>query len=243
MPAAPEKRSKFFVYTVESPSALDLYHRRYESDLLMQAVRLDGINCVARIAVSLEAFEAALRFGLPEAMTGLSGLAPVLHISAHGNQHGIGLTSGHVITWEALKELLIPVNRALSGWLLVCMSCCEGYAGTRMAMSSEDSELPFFAIVGNSCSPTWGDTAVAFASFYHLLAKGAHVSDAVQAMTTASGTAGFFAEYSENIRKNYRDFLATVDLAEVLRLLQEDQQRLPDPQVQKFAETLGPEEP
>ena len=55
-----EKRLKFFIYVIESPSAPDLYHRRSESDMIEQAVGLNGIPSVARMAISREAFEPAM---------------------------------------------------------------------------------------------------------------------------------------------------------------------------------------
>lgn len=63
-----DKRLKFFVYVIESPSAVDLYHRRSEGDMLRQAINLNQIACALRLAVNLEAFTAAIRIGLYEAM-------------------------------------------------------------------------------------------------------------------------------------------------------------------------------
>lgn len=148
-----DKRLKFFVYVIESPSPVDLYHRRSEGEMLRQAINLNQIACTLRLAVNLEAFTAAIRIGLHEAMEAFPNTIPILHISAHGFSEGIQLSSGEVVLWHQLRELLIPVNQALSGSLIVCMSTCEGYSGSRMAMVPESNDHPFWAIIGNCGKP------------------------------------------------------------------------------------------
>ena len=109
---------KFFVYIVESPSAPDIYHGRSEGYLVSNAVRLDGIPSVTRTAINAEAFEAALRLGLPEAMKLHPDLTPVLHLSAHGSTDGIQLSSGETLSWQDLKALLVPINTSLGNMLV-----------------------------------------------------------------------------------------------------------------------------
>ena len=163
----------FFVYIVESPSAPDLYHGRSEGTLVANALGLDHIPSVSRTAINREAFEAALQIGLPEAMKQFEGRYPVLHLSAHGAAAGIQLSSGDVISWPELRELLVPINESLGGALLLCMSACKGYSACQMAMQpQDDAKHPYFAMVGNFGEPTWSDTAVSYLAFYHLLAKG-----------------------------------------------------------------------
>ena len=89
MPVPLDQRLKFFVYVVESPSAPDIYHGRSESFLLQQAIALNGIPCIARYAINKEAFYAAIRSGLSEAMAQHPNLLPIIHLSAHGDSHGI----------------------------------------------------------------------------------------------------------------------------------------------------------
>ena len=204
-----EQRIQFFVFVIESPSAVDIYHRRSEGDLVRQAVELNAIPCIVKTAISLEAFDACLKVGLPGAMASLPGFIPLLHISAHGNADGIQLSNGHVITWHALREHLRPVNEALGGDLVVCMSSCEGYSGIRMAMYPEDPALPYYALVGCGGSPTWSETAVGFATLYHQLYRGEHISAAVAAMCIASGNQSFWLEHAENSRQSYIELINT----------------------------------
>ena len=213
-------RTKFFVYVVESPSAPDLYHQRGEGDLLRQILCLNGIPCITRCAVSREAVAAALSLGIHEAMQQFPDFVPILHISAHGYSEGVELSSGEHVTWAELKEFLKPINRALSNCLLVCMSSCNGYAGSRMAMWPQEQELPFFAIVGNSDNPTWAETAAAYTCFYHRLANGDFVVEAVEAMRIASGNESFYSTTAEDARAGYMEYLKQVNVAEVRQQLE-----------------------
>ena len=221
MPLPPEQRVKFFVFVIESPSAVDLYHRRSEGDIVRQAVELNGIYCTVKTAISMDAFNACLKVGLSEAMNQLPGYIPLVHISAHGDANGIQLSDGYVLSWAELKEQIRPVNQALGGSLVVCMSSCEGYSGIRMAMHLEESELPYFALIGCGAQPTWGETAVAYATFYHQLWRGEHIDHAVQAMRVASGNDLFFLEHAEKSRQAYVEFLNTVNPAQAQENLEQ----------------------
>lgn len=214
MPLPPEQRFKFFVFVIESPSPLDLYHRRSEGEIVRQAVELNVIKCAVKTAISRLAFEACLKIGLTEAMAENPGLIPILHISAHGNQFGIQLSDGYVMSWHELKDFLKPVNAALQGLLVLCMSSCEGYSGIRMAMHTDESDLPYFALIGCGSKPTWGETAVAYATFYHQMARGEHISEAVRAMCVASGNNLFFLEHAQESRRAYLEYMQTYDSAQ-----------------------------
>ena len=211
MSLPPDQRIKFFVFVIESPSPVDLYHRRSEGEIIWQAVNLNQISCIVKTAVNYEAFEASLKIGLKEAMDIFKGLLPILHISAHGDENGIQLSSGEVINWATLRMLLKPINEALNNNLLVCLSCCKGYSGTRMAMFIEDQAYPFFAIVANSEQPLWSETAVAFSTFYHLVGKGEYLIDAVNAMRVASGNQTFWIETAEQSRTGFVEYLNKMD--------------------------------
>lgn len=220
-PADDDRPFGFFVYIVESPAPVDLYHRRGEGDLLRQAVNLNQIPCTLRLAINVEAFQAALTVGLSEAMTETPNRIPILHISAHGYADGIQLSSGEILEWHHLRELLLPINRAFNCNLVVCMSTCEGYSGQRMAMVRESDEYPFLAIIGNSAKPTWPETAVAFATFYHQLASGKDVSHAVKAMCVASGNHYFFSTTAEESKQYFMEYIQKLDTEEVKEELDE----------------------
>lgn len=230
-----EKRFRFFVYIIESPSAVDMYHQRGEGGVIQQAVRLNQLQCVHRLAINRQAFDASLQIGLTEAMSATPNSVPIIHISAHGFSEGIQLSSEEIIDWTSLKELLTPINKALDGNLIVCMSTCEGYSGSRMAMISEPDDFPFLALIGNGSKPTWPETAVAFSAFYHLLANNRYVADAVDAMRVASGNDSFFVTTAAESRQSYLDFVAELDASKVREELKEQVEPSSDGELEKFA--------
>lgn len=193
----------FHVYIVESPNSPDLYHKRFEGETLTKTLSLSQISSSHRLAVKKEAFVAALTVGLKEHFEDIStkNLSPLIHISSHGNEEGLELTSGEKITWDELKDLLKPLNKFLKGGLLVCMSSCNGSSGCKMAM--KDDDFPFLVIVGSNAKPTWAETNIGFATLYHLLSKGCNLKDAVSAMRVASDHKNFTLIYSSDARKAY----------------------------------------
>lgn len=200
------KRRGFSVYIVESPSPLDLYHKRFEGELLMKALKLAKIPSEHKLAVNSEAFNMSFTVGLSAYLLQPNALLPLLHISAHGGKEGIRLTSGEEINWHELRDIIMPINERLKGGLILCMSSCQGIQACRMVMM--EGRLPFLAIIGHSGEPSWSDTAVAYATFYHLLAEGYCVPEAVKAMRTASGKPGFQQIKATEVRNTIRDIYA-----------------------------------
>ncbi len=231
-----EHKVKFFVYVVESPSAPDLYHGRSEGNIVAQALRLDRIPCVAHTAIDRDAFYGALVYGLSEAMKVFHGHLPVLHFSAHGSVDGLQLSNGDFVTWDEMRTLLVPINNSLSGSLLVCMSACEGFHACQMAMTLDEEPHPFFATVGNLGAPTWSDTAVSYAAFYHLVAKGFSVADAVERMNVACGDGSWVIQTATDAKQSFLTFRQDGDLDGALESLERtaEQSNLP-PDVKALA--------
>lgn len=216
-----EKSNWFFVYIIESPSEIDMYHNRTESLLLQQAINLHNIPCLSKIAISKAAFEASFQVGLLEAMQLFPNLIPIIHISTHGYTEGIQLSNHEVISWCHLRSLLLPVNTSLNNCLLLCMSSCEGYSACRMAMRLNETQHPFLSMVGHSGKPTWSDTAVAFTTLYHLIAKGMNVVRAVEAMKIASGDDGFLFTTAEESQRNFIEYCQRADTIEMQQRFQQ----------------------
>jgi hypothetical protein len=211
MPMPQGQGFKFFVYLIESPSEVDIYHNTSEGILLSQSLGLQQIPCSLRTAISQSAFEAALKIGLEEQMKIFPNFLPIIHISAHGNQEGIALSNGNLIAWGNLREDLLPINRALGNVLLLCMSCCHGYSAIRMTMEIGKTEHPFFCMVGPYGTTTWSETAVAFSTFYHLLAKEYYVREAVDAMKVASGNNSWVHTTAAKEQKDYIEYAIKSD--------------------------------
>jgi hypothetical protein len=183
---------KEFVYIIESPSDIDLHSNIHEGDILRQAAKLSNTECSVQTVDSKETFEKAINEGLTKAIDLNFPLDPILHISAHGCEEGIRLTNKEFITWSDLRNLLLPISRIRDWGLLLCMSTCEGISAIKMAFTEKsETHEAAYAIVGNSGKPSWSDTAVAYASFYHLLSKGSGLGEAVEAMKIASGNVDF----------------------------------------------------
>ena len=132
----------------------------------------------------------------------------MIHISAHGDSEGIQLSSGAAVKWDALRDLLVPVNESLNGTLVLCMSACQGFSACRMAMREGESSRPFYAMVGNAGTPTWSDTVVAYLTFYHLIAKGDGIRAAVDGMNAASGDQGWMPVSADEIQQRWIDSIS-----------------------------------
>lgn len=196
-----------FVYVIESPSTKDLLDGRTEGGALTQVLDLARIPRWYSLVTDRETLNVALGSRLWAAWQE-HRVPPVLHLSMHGNQDGVALTTGVFLTWNELRHILVPLNRAMQGGLLICMSTCFGGSGCRMAMYT-DNEPPFWALVGNSGSPSWPDAAVAYITFYHLFFKGFEVNSCVQAMVASSGDSNFMWYSGQRTRTQWEGFMQT----------------------------------
>lgn len=205
---------KFFVYMVESPSPIDIYHGRKETELLDAATKLNGIPFFYKTAINETAFRAALILGIQEALDTIKDRLPILHLSAHGDGDGIQLSSGERILWTELKNLLMPINKAINGNLLLCMSSCEGYSGIRMAMDADAVEFPYYAIIGCGSKPTWAEAAIAYATLYHHVSQGEYIFEAVKKMRVASGKEDFYVKVATEAQQSFIEYLKLKPVSE-----------------------------
>jgi hypothetical protein len=193
-----------FVYIIESPAPADLLDGRTEGRVLSEALRLNGIAYEYSLAADMVTLVQALGDRL--AQTWLKHKQPpILHLSMHGNAEGVVLTNGHFLSWQDLRNQLLPLLRAMPNALLICMSSCFGYSGCRIAMY-HDSEPHFWALVGHADTVDWTDAAVAYVTFYHLFFKGRSVPDCVDAMKVASGDARFLATLGADTRRHWIEY-------------------------------------
>jgi hypothetical protein len=190
--------------------------------VLCEALTLAGIPHAYNVASNWETFQLSLGPRLYEAAQRYQAW-PVVHLSMHGNESGVGLTeAGSFLSWDALREILQPIATAINGWLIITMSCCFGAAGCRMAMV-EDNEHPFYALVGNNGSPTWADSAIAFMVFYHRFFAGASIEDAIEAMRMASGDQHFVGHFGHSIKADWVANAPRYRMEALLQLLTEQQ--------------------
>lgn len=194
-----------FVYVIESPANRDLLDGRTEGRVLTEALTLAGIPHWYSLASDKAMLLEALGLRLHEAWRHHQKI-PILHLSMHGSADGLSLTSGEFLSWHDLRGLLLPLIRAMQGGLLVCMSSCFGSSGCRMAMY-EDNEPHFWALVGNTKSPTWADAAIAYVSFYHLFFKGFEIKLCVDSMKVASGDHNFLHLLGADMKASWSAFI------------------------------------
>src|SRR5688572_4013746 len=98
-----------FVYVIESPSASDLLDGRTEGQALCGVLDLAEIPRSYSLVTNLDTLSSALTSRLVEAWERF-GVLPVLHLSLHGNEDGVGLTDGTFVTWDQLRRTLRPIT-------------------------------------------------------------------------------------------------------------------------------------
>ena len=193
--------------------------------MLCSFLRLADIPCQYNLVVTETLFERAMRERVDEGVRGFS-LAPIFHFSAHGNEHGIQLTSQYddcsIMPWSRLKALLHhwhSLDLSLGGTGLgVCMSSCEGLHARRMAQVDSAGEIPMGWMLGSASKPHYADAALAFAVFYRRYWEGADEAALIAAIRSASGIPdfSFVAGHVEQrnhaqvatFRKGFREYLA-----------------------------------
>lgn len=123
-------------------------------------------------------------------------LLPLIHVSAHGNEHGIG--PGHLaVSWEQLRALLVafatPSNNFAHHTCLqsLCLSACDGIHAAKMYDFGEP--YPCMAIVAPRTPIGWKSARDAFVTFYDMMITKYFTTDeALPAMNAAAGTPRIF---------------------------------------------------
>ena len=197
------------VHIIESVALSDLSARRTEGGMLAQSLALAGMSSTYQQTVDQNAFKQAIADISCVAQSAEQSLTAI-HFSCHGGPTHIVLTSGEEIYWPELRPLLVPVNRAASGNLIVSMSTCYGLFGAGMALHPH--ETPFRSLIGPLDIVTFADSAVAFTVFYHQVSKGVSIERAVEAMKVASGEKHFGLIDGETTRAAVRDAIIAAGL-------------------------------
>jgi hypothetical protein len=202
----------FAIHIIESPNQLDLLEGREEGAALQECFRLMGVKSERFLAVTPKMFGEAVKRILESHAKGgpYSEDVPMLHFSCHGNEHGIGTTSGYLFKWTELADLVRPVNEGVNGVLFVGLSSCQGYNAFKMAETFEAP--PFGFIFGPRESVSWEDSLVAFMTFYHLLLKEfPKTLDAFKRVVSATNAAAglldktFDAAVGNVVKKDYEN--------------------------------------
>jgi len=206
-----------FVYIIESPSPKDFLNGKTEGQALTQMLDIAGIPQTYRVATNLAMFREAMDVKLGEALKHHHKY-PILHLSMHGNQTGVGFTSGELLTWHQLQENLQPLISAMTGSLIICMSSCFGSFGNQMAMYDDDAPT-FYALIGNENTIPVFDAALSYSSFYRLLFGGHTVDICMQGMRGATQNDNFLINDGKVTKQGFKEFLNQQSIERLLKNL------------------------
>ena len=194
------------IYIIESQSPNDILRNRTEGKALSASLDLAEIPNKYFQVIDDKCFNKCIEF-ICEDINSLKGkglVAPYIHISAHGNVNGIGLTSGEFIDWATfavkvdwINELIgklpkIPKKNPIEiSPMNYCFSTCMGYNAFKT--QGEALENKFSSIIGPTESVDWSDSLLAFMSLYHqIFYKGQKAIKAVEIMNITAGLDNVF---------------------------------------------------
>lgn len=185
----------FKVYIIESPAAIDLFENRTEGKALWNVLRISEIPYKYFLTTSVETFKRAfdsIRDDVLDLQEDYPFVWPIIHISCHGNDNGIGLTDRSYLKWDVLYNMLSIVNICFeeanpSSPILLSMSSCYGLHAIKA-----------------DCD----DALVAFSVFYHKFVNKKEKSDiALECTNKSINSPGYFKLFnSKDIYNNFKDY-------------------------------------
>ncbi len=191
--SSPRSNISPVLYIIESPNPVDILDGRKEGEALMMSLRLAEIKSIYFQIANQQMLEKVMRRISDDLQQrGDTVFIPVIHISAHGNERGIALTSEEVISWETLGNLLYDLKGRMGlstvepGTAVLAMSTCQGLHGYQVSRSN--SRAPFSLMFGPTKNVEWADSLTAWITLYHLfLKKNFQLEKAIAAMNIAAG--------------------------------------------------------
>ena len=196
----------FYVHIIESPSPKELLEGITEGRALCSFLDIARIPYSYYLAVDPEQFRIAMTTRIEEDSLRFN-LPPILHFSMHGSEGGIQLTnqreSKQEIPWAELAVYIRPIHQ-IFGDIGVCMSCCEGANGFRMAQVIKTEDVPFAWIIGSFTEIDLRDAALAFAVFYRRFHCGnTDLDSLLEAMQSASNVTDFNLWFGNLTQQQY----------------------------------------
>ena len=191
-----DKDSEPCVNILESVSSEDLLYNCLEGRALKSALQQAHIRCRYYLVNNKTNLQKALHLITKQRL--LSNERIALHISCHGNEKGITLTSKESILWGELRNMLIEFakdanayhNTAKISTIILCMSSCFGLNAKAMA---KNEGSPFLSLIAPTQKVSWSDSLASFLVFYNLfLNKGKQLSDIIGPMNLAAGIKDLF---------------------------------------------------
>ena len=143
------------VYIIESLDPDDEGNGRFEGAFLSHVLRLHGKEPKYKYVRTRAEFERAIR------MFAASGYR-YLHLSCHGDAEGLCTTNQEEVDYDELAELLIPCMHEKRLFISACKMVHKDLAKALLPSSG------CFSIVGPTMNIAFTDSAVVWASVYHL---------------------------------------------------------------------------
>ncbi len=168
------------VYIIESPSDDDIFNDQREGPTLVNALNLFKIDSFYRLCITEKALIRAL-YELSEIpksyrckTTGEDVRNYVyIHLSAHGNKVGFGLSNGEFISWFELLKLIEKywckneyISNGNIGYGALCLSSCEG-AWIKDALNQFE-KWPIVGAIATPKSIPWENALTGWITYYHL---------------------------------------------------------------------------
>lgn len=126
-----------------------------------------------------------------------SGIMPLLHLEAHGDEIGLGgpdgLGGSELLTWEELADPLQRLNLATGCNLVVLVAACTGFAGVKAFFRGP--RAPAVALVGPTDRIVEGDLLRGTKEFYRCWGdEDPKLMDIVASASREAGSVGFEME-------------------------------------------------
>ena len=140
-----------------------------------------------------------LKLGLNKTLDEINnnGLKPWIHLEGHGlsDQCGFKFAGGTSCSWVQLKEILIPLNIALSlNLVLILATCFGGYFAS--AIETTD-RAPVLALIGPPREVKTREVERVFPVFYRTFFESQSLSEALKALDTGASFGPYFKTTAE----------------------------------------------
>ena len=191
------------IYIIESQSSNDILENKTEGKALSASLDLSGISNQYFQVIDNVSFDKCIEI-IAYDINSLKKddlVAPYIHISAHGNEYRIALTSSEFIDWNLFTNKVDRLNE-LTGKVKpipekpyieispidYCFSTCKGYNAYKI--QGEAKENKFSSAIGPTESVDWSDSLLAFITLYHQIFY--KRNKAIEIMNIAAGLDNIF---------------------------------------------------
>ena len=174
---------------------------------------------------------------------------PLIHIESHGYENGLELADRSLVSWESLKEALIPLNVAMHLNLMVVLASC--YGGTFIKALQLSDRAPVWGLIGPKQTISSGEVETDFGTFYRTLFSTGSPREAVDALNHVSTPSIYVRTTAEGffyrVWRGYKDKHCTPQMLKArARRMREHAKELklvPQVKVSEFKKRLIQDEP